>query len=140
MTYSARVFDDYGVKVLEYRAKINKATNTRLSFDLFSPNTVRQYNSFFSKSRIKKALPKLKFSINQEIVDVDDYWAYFEESMQNFELEKYVALGDSVQSNQSEDTKDLPESVKERIKHPKMTKSNTAIKKQFVDTRQHNSD
>lgn len=90
--------------------------------------------------KIKSNLQTLQFMIDWEKATYNEYLAYFEESMQNFELEKYVALGDSIPTSQKEDISKLPETTQQDIKRPQTTRKNNLITQEFVNTRQHNSE
>ena len=130
----------YGHNVITYRAAINNITG-----DWFPKNFSNNiHNDILIAGKkevyIKNKLQELQFSIDGEKVWYNEYLAYFEESMKNFELEKYVALGDSIPSNEKKDIAKLSPATQEAIHSPEKTKSNSLIKEEFVNTRQHNSE
>ncbi len=130
----------YGHFVIEYWATINNITG-----DWFPSNLSKSIKNDIAVAtrkwaNIKNKLQDLQFSIDWEKAWYNEYLAYFEESMKNFELEKYVALWDSIPSTEKADIAKLPEKVQEEIKAPQKTKSNSLIKEEFVSTRQHNSE
>jgi hypothetical protein len=130
----------YWYPVLQYRAAINNIT-----WDWYPKNFSNSVKEdleklIHQKAYIKNKLENLEFTIGWEPAWYNEYLAYFEESMKNFELERYVALWDSVASSDKKDVEKLPESKQEEIKSPQKTKGNSLIKEEFVNTRQHNSE
>jgi len=125
----------YWLLVIKYRSIINDITWDSFP-DNFSKNINQDIeNAKKSNQSIKKDLNNLEFGIDWKTVWYEEYLAYFEESMQNFELERYVAIGKyKINKTNKEDT---PKEVSD--KRWEKTK-NTLIKSEFVNTGQHNSE
>ncbi|MFZ2150464.1 MAG: twin-arginine translocation signal domain-containing protein [Candidatus Absconditicoccaceae bacterium] len=136
--YSGRKYGGkggYGIYVIKYRAIINDITGDGFP-DNFSRNVYQDIQDAKTNNQsIKEKLNNIKFNIDGKIASYEEYLAYFEESVQNFELEKYVALGEyRISKIKKEDTpKEESDKRGEKIK-------NTMIKSEFVNTRQHNSE
>lgn len=135
--YSGRKYGGkwwYGIYVIKYRAIINDITWDWFP-DNFSRNIYQDIQDAKTNNQsIKAKLNNIKFNIDWKTASYEEYLAYFEESVQNFELEKYVALGEYKLSKAKKEDNPKEESAKrwEKIK-------NTIIKSEFVDTKQHNS-
>ncbi len=134
--YSWRWYASYWYHVIKYRSIINDITWEGFPNN-FSKNIYTDIkNCQKDNQSIKKKLNTIKFSIDWEMVWYEEYLAYFEESVQNFELEKYVALGKyTPNSTHKEDEK-----KKEQNKDKWEEINNTMIQSEFVDTKQHNSE
>ncbi len=123
----------YGYNIIEYRSIINDIT-----WDWFPKNFSKNIykdiqNCKKQNSSIKQRLNNLEFVIDWEKTWYDWYLAYFEESMQNFELQRYMQIG-TYTENIADKGKRVPV-PKDRETIPE----NTLIKSEFVDTKQHNS-
>lgn len=141
--YSGRKYSwirGYWHKVIQYRAAINTMTGDIFP-DWFSSNVVKDIQrAIKDKKDIKQKTQKFLFSIDGEKVGYQEYLAYFEESMRNFELEKYATLGDSLTAGTKEEIDRLPQKIQDTIEKPKSTRTNDLITEIFVDTHQHNSE
>jgi len=138
--YSWREYWWYGLNVIKYRSIINNITWDGFPNN-FSKNIYEDIKTYKEQNwKIKDSLGKLRFSIDGESVWYEEYLAYFEESVQNFELEKYVAIGKySLNKTPKEDAK--KENIKKEESEEKWEKiKNTMITSEFVDTKQHNSE
>lgn len=124
----------YGYKVIEYRATINNITWDWFPQN-FSKNIFQDIQDCKNKnSKIKDKLNNLEFMIDGEKAWYSEYLAYFEESMQNFELQKYMKIWTYKDNIADKDKKiTIPE-------EKEITPQNTLIKSEFVDTKQHNSE
>lgn len=124
----------YGYKVIEYRATINNITWDWFPNN-FSKNIYKDIKNCKNKnSYIKNELDELRFYIDWERCWYDEYLAYFEELMQNFELQKYMKIWTYAENIASKGKKTpIP-------KDREITPENTLIKSEFVDTKQHNSE
>jgi hypothetical protein len=122
----------YWLQVVAYRAVINDIT-----WDWFPNNFSKNiytdiHNAKINNASVKKNINDLKFLINNQEAWYEEYLAYFEESLQNFELEKYLAIG-------TYDTSPIKKDIKEDEWDDETIK-NTMITSEFVHTKQHNSE
>lgn len=141
--YSGRSYWDYCIKVIRYWAAVNNVTWDKFpkwfSQNVYDEIHTQQKNNMY----VKDKLENLSFEIDGENSWYDWYLAYFEESMQNFELWKYIKMWTYEESlkkskSLSEWNKKIQES-KESLQEEKEIPVNTLIQSQFVDTKRHNS-
>lgn len=135
----------YGFPVIEYRSTINN-----IIWDWFPNNFSKNIykdieNCKKNNLNIKDRLNDLKFEIDGEESWYDEYLAYFEETIRNFELDKYVDIWsyqDSLDKTRDKEKWNKIQKGKEKGKgkeKARKTPTNSFIKSEFVDTKRHNS-